>query len=353
MKNYFRKIIFRTKTVETGQNLKYNKICEKCLEWSCAMRFIKDLTEGEKISQVYLCRRKQSALTKAGKPYESLVLQDKTGALDAKIWDPSSMGIDHYDELDYIWVTGEVTSFQGANQLNIKRLRVANEGEYMPADYLPCSKRDMNEMYAELLEIIGTVRAPYMRNLLEGYFGDESFAGRFKFHSAAKSVHHGFVGGLLEHTLSVTKHCIFFSEMYPFLDRDLLVTAAILHDVGKLDELSPFPQNDYTDEGQLLGHIMIGARMVAASMDDIPDFPAIKKRELLHCILSHHGELEFGSPKKPAIAEAVALSFADNLDAKLETMKEALENVAPSDMKWQGYHRLFESNIRRTSPEEY
>jgi 3'-5' exoribonuclease len=120
-----------------------------------------------------------------------------------------------------------------------------------------------------------------------------------------------------------------------------------------LDELSAFPQNDYTDEGQLLGHIMIGARQVEAAMEDIADFPAMKKRELIHCILAHHGELEFGSPKKPAIAEAVALSFADNMDAKMETMKEALQDVASSDMKWQGYNRLFESNIRHTSPEEY
>ena len=129
------------------------------------------------------------------------------------------------------------------------------------------------------------------------------------------------------------------------------MTAAIFHDIGKLNELSPFPQNDYTDEGQLLGHIMIGAQRVQERIVTIPDFPAVRARELVHCILAHHGELEYGSPKKPAIAEAVALSFADNLDAKMETMKEALDNVAMNDVKWQGFNRLFESNIRRTSPE--
>ena len=165
-------------------------------------------------------------------------------------------------------------------------------------------------------------------------------------------MHHGYVGGLLEHTLGVTKNCDFYAQMYPMLNRDLLLTAAIFHDIGKLDEISPFPQNDYTDEGQLLGHIMIGAAKVQERINTIEGFPEVRARELIHCILAHHGELEFGSPKKPAIAEAVALSFADNIDAKMETMKEALGNVAEGDLKWQGFNRLFDSNIRKTSTEE-
>ncbi len=316
------------------------------------MKYIAQLTEGERINEIYLCRKKQSALTKAGKPYESLMLQDKTGTLDAKIWDPGSLGIDDFDELDYIAVTGDVTSFQGAYQLNIKRLRKAQQGEYLPEDYLPCSDKDVDLMYEELLGFIQSVRAPYLRQLLESFFvQEEGFAKNFKFHSAAKSVHHGFVGGLLEHTLGVTKNCDYFAQAYPMLDRDLLITAAIFHDIGKLSELSAFPRNDYTDEGQLLGHIMIGAQMVSDRIRTIAGFPETKARELLHCILSHHGELEFGSPKKPALMEALALSFADNVDAKLETMKEALSGAGPANLQWQGYNRMLESNIRRTSPE--
>lgn len=316
------------------------------------MKYIAQLTEGERINEIYLCRKKQSALTKAGKPYESLMLQDKTGTLDAKIWDPGSLGIDDFDELDYIAVTGDVTSFQGAYQLNIKRLRKAQQGEYLPEDYLPCSDKDVDLMYEELLGFIQSVRAPYLRQLLESFFvQEEGFAKKFKFHSAAKSVHHGFVGGLLEHTLGVTKNCDYFAQVYPMLDRDLLITAAIFHDIGKLSELSAFPRNDYTDEGQLLGHIMIGAQMVSDRIRTIAGFPETKARELLHCILSHHGELEFGSPKKPALMEALALSFADNVDAKLETMKEALSGAGPANLQWQGYNRMLESNIRRTSPE--
>ena len=316
------------------------------------MKYIAQLTEGERINEIYLCRKKQSALTKAGKPYESLMLQDKTGTLDAKIWDPGSLGIDDFDELDYIAVTGDVTSFQGAYQLNIKRLRKAQQGEYLPEDYLPCSDKDVDLMYEELLGFIQSVRAPYLRQLLESFFvQEEGFAKKFKFHSAAKSVHHGFVGGLLEHTLGVTKNCDYFAQAYPMLDRDLLITAAIFHDIGKLSELSAFPRNDYTDEGQLLGHIMIGAQMVSDRIRTIAGFPETKARELLHCILSHHGELEFGSPKKPALMEALALSFADNVDAKMETMKEALPGAGPANLQWQGYNRMLESNIRRTSPE--
>lgn len=313
------------------------------------MKYISELTTGGSVNDIYLCRKKTTALTKAGKEYESLDLQDKTGNCDGKIWEPGSMGIDDYNEMDYVFVTGEVTEFQGKKQINIKRLRKAKDGEYDPADYLPCSEYDADEMYQELMGIINSIKAPYMKTLLMQFFGDAEFEKRFKFHSAAKAVHHGFVGGLLEHTLGVTKNCEFFAEKYPILDRDLLLTAAMFHDVGKLDELSTFPKNDYTDDGQLLGHIMIGAMKIENAASAIEGFPVTKRRELVHCILAHHGELEYGSPKKPALAEAIALSFADNIDAKMETMKEALKGVAVNDMSWQGFNRPLDSNIRRTS----
>ena len=162
-------------------------------------------------------------------------------------------------------------------------------------------------------------------------------------------MHHGFVGGLLQHTLGVAKLCESFAAQYHILNRDLLVTAAVFHDVGKLKELSKFPENDYTDEGQLLGHIIIGTQMLTARIAQIPDFPKKLADELIHCILAHHGELEYGSPKKPALAEAVALSFADNMDAKMEAMEEAFVNIPDGNTDWLGFHRSFESNIRKTS----
>ena len=313
------------------------------------MKFIQPLREGERINEIYLCKFKQAALTKSGKPYDNVILQDKTGTLDAKIWDPGSVGIDEFDAMDYVAVTGDVTSFQGNLQLSIKRVRKVGEGEYEPENYLPVTDKDIDEMYKEMMGYINSIKNPYLSKLLHMFFDDEAFAKAFKFHSAAKSVHHGFVGGLLEHTVSVTRNCNYFAENYPFLNRDLLLTAAMFHDIGKLKELSTFPENDYTDAGQLLGHIMIGAEWIGDKIREIDGFPVVLANELKHCILAHHGELEYGSPKKPALVEALALSFADNLDAKMETVREILAGVPENNLQWQGFNRLLDSNIRRTS----
>ena len=316
------------------------------------MKYIETLHEGERLSGIYLCKYRQSAMTKNGKSYENVILQDKTGVIDAKIWDPNSQGIEDFDMLDYIDVVGDVTSFQGALQVSIKRVRKAREGEYIEEDYLPVSERNIDEMYEELLTYVHKIENPYLKQLTDSYFVEnKAFIKAFKGHSAAKSVHHGFVGGLLEHTLSVTKNCDYFAATYPILNRDLIVSAAIFHDIGKLEELSTFPENDYTDEGQLLGHIMIGAEMVGERIRTIPGFPKGTANELKHCILAHHGELEYGSPKKPALAEALALSFADNIDAKMETIREIFASVPENNLEWQGYNRLLESNIRRSGRE--
>ena len=313
------------------------------------MKFINELREGEKISGIYLCKHKQAAVTKNGKPYENLILQDKTGTIDGKIWEPNSLGIDEFDPLDYIDVVGDVTSFQGSLQVSIKRARKAGEGEYDPRNYLPVSDKNVDTMYQELLGCAAQVKNPYLHRLLMSFFEeDEEFVRAFKGNSAAKTVHHGFIGGLLEHTLSVTKLCQYYCKTYPILNQDLLLTSAMLHDIGKTKELSPFPKNDYTDDGQLLGHIMIGAEMVHDKAREIPGFPEKLESEVKHCILAHHGELEYGSPKKPALAEAVALNLADNTDAKMETLTEIF-NGAGEQKDWLGYNRFFESNLRKSS----
>ncbi|MCI5648038.1 MAG: 3'-5' exoribonuclease YhaM family protein [Fusicatenibacter sp.] len=312
------------------------------------MKYINELHEGNRMSGIYLCKQRQSAVTKNGKPYDNVILQDRTGTIDAKIWDPNSQGIAEFDALDYVDIVGDVNSFNGALQVSIKRARKAGEGEYNPADYLPTSRYDIETMYQELLSWISTVTNPYLKTLLQYYFiQDQGTVKKFKISSAAKNVHHGFVGGLLEHTLSVTRFCDYLAKSYAILNRDLLLSAAMLHDIGKTKELSAFPQNDYTDDGQLLGHIMIGAEMVHDAAAKIPNFPVKLENELKHCILAHHGELEYGSPKKPALSEAVALNLADNADAKMETLTELFES-APQGAEWLGYNRFFESNIRRT-----
>ena len=314
------------------------------------MKYIKDYKEGDRVYDIYLCKHKTSAVTKNGKAYDSVILQDKTGTVDAKVWDPNSAGIEDFDTLDYIEVYGDVTSFQGAMQVNVKRIRKCREGEYDPADYLPVSPFPIDGMMQELLALIDSVQNAYLKKLLQMFFvEDEEFIKRFRQSSAAKTVHHGFVGGLLQHTLSVTKLCDYYCTQYPVLNRDLLLTAAICHDIGKTKELSLFPENDYTDDGQFLGHIVIGSEMVSEKIRQIQGFPPVLANELKHCILSHHGEMEFGSPKKPAIVEAVALTFADNTDAKMETFTELLENSKESG--WLGFNRLFESNVAWTKME--
>ena len=311
------------------------------------MKYIATMRESERINDVYLCRQKKQALTKAGKPYLTLLLQDKTGSVDAKIWDVSSAGIEEFEALDYVNIVADVTMYQGMLQLNVKRARKCRDGEYDPADYLPESEQDENTMYRKILDYCGSVENQYLKQLLLHFFEDADFKKKFCFHSAAKSVHHGFVGGLLEHTLSVTDNCDFYAKHYPLLNRDLLITAALFHDIGKLKELSTFPENDYTDAGQLVGHIVLGAQMVGEAIAGVEDFPENLKNELIHCILAHHGELEYGSPKKPELAEAVALSFADNLDAKMETLKELFETPATNN-KWYGFNNLMGTYIRKT-----
>ena len=312
------------------------------------MKFIETFREGMHVSDVYLCKTKQIALTKNGKEYGSLNLQDKTGTVDAKIWELNSPGINEFSAMDYVFVDADVTVFQGQFQLNVKRIRRADENEYRPSDYLPVTAKDVKTMHHELVQYITTIRNENLRKLAAGFFmNDAVFIKEFCAHSAAKSVHHSFVGGLLEHTLSVVKMCDYFCKQYPALNRDLLLTAAMFHDIGKTKELSSFPENDYTYEGQLVGHIIIGAQMVTEQIRTIPGFPKKLENELIHCILAHHGELEYGSPKKPALIEALALNLADNADAKLETMSEILKG-AGDNMGWLGYNRFMESNVRRT-----
>lgn len=314
------------------------------------MKFINEYKEGERMGDIYLIKQKTPATTKAGKAYENIILQDKTGTMDGKIWDLSSAGIEDFDAYDYVHITGDINSFQGSLQVNIKRAHKAAAGEYTPGDYLPVSRRDNDEMHKELMDFIDSVKEPHLSRLLTVIFKEnEKLSKGFRYSSAAKSVHHAFMGGLMEHSLSVANLCDYYCKSYgQILNRDLLITAALCHDIGKVKELSAFPQNDYTDDGQLLGHIIMGSEIIARVASKIEGFPPALLRQLQHCILAHHGELEFGSPKKPAIIEALALSFADNTDAKIETFREILENNNTLD-DWMGYNRLFESALRKTT----
>jgi 3'-5' exoribonuclease len=311
------------------------------------MVYINQFKENDQVQEYYLCSKKQMLKTRAGKTYISVTLQDKTGVADGKVWDLNS-GIEEFAVGDYIKIDALIINFQGSMQLNIRRIRKANEGEYDPAEYIPCSEFDIDEMYTELLGYIQEMEQPYLKKLAESLFvKDGGFKKAFKAHTAAKTVHHNYFGGLLEHTLGIIRICKFMADNYPILDRDILYSGALYHDMGKLKELSSFPIIEYTDEGQLIGHIIIGIEWLTSKINLIDGFPETLANLVKHMILAHHGELEYGSPKKPELIEAVVLHYADNMDAKVKSFSAIISNNQEAD-DWLGFQRIFDTNLRRT-----
>lgn len=314
------------------------------------MKYINELREGENIIEHYLCKSRQSMKSRNGKTYLSLKLQDKTGIVDAKVWELNNE-IQSFQENDFIKVDAFVTTFNNELQLNVKRIRRSREGEYDPADYIPSTEKNIEEMYRQLMAYIKTIKSPYIKKLLEEIFLRHPIISKeFKYHSAAKAMHHSYRGGLVEHTLSVTQLCEFLAPRYRFVDRDILIASAMLHDVGKVMELSDFPTNDYTDDGQLLGHLIIGAELIGDTAAKIEGFPKRLETLLKHCMISHHGEFEYGSPKLPSTIEAFLLHCADNLDAKTNMIEDMLA-ADNTPGHWVGYHRMLQRNLCRSDYE--
>ena len=311
------------------------------------MKYINELHEGENIIEHYLCKSRQTMKSRNGKNYLSLKLQDKTGMVDAKVWDLNN-DIQSFQENDFIKVDAFVTTFNNELQLNVKRIRRSREGEYDPADFVPSTDKNIDEMYDQLIGYIKTMKNPYLKKLLEEIFLRHPVISKeFKYHSAAKAMHHSFRGGLVEHTLSVTQLCDFLAPRYNYVNRDILVASAMLHDVGKVLELSDFPTNDYTDDGQLLGHLILGSELIRDAAAKIDGFPKRLESLMKHCMLSHHGEYEYGSPKLPSTPEAFLLHCADNLDAKTKMIEEALA-ADSTQGHWAGYNRMLQRNLSRS-----
>lgn len=311
------------------------------------MKYINELREGENIIEHYLCKSRQTMKSRNGKNYLSLKLQDKTGMVDAKVWDLNN-DIQSFQENDFIKVDAFVTTFNNELQLNVKRIRRSREGEYDPADFVPSTDKNIDEMYDQLMGYIKTMKNPYLKKLLEEIFLRHPVISKeFKYHSAAKAMHHSFRGGLVEHTLSVTQLCDFLAPRYNYVNRDILVASAMLHDVGKVLELSDFPTNDYTDDGQLLGHLILGSELIRDAAAKIDGFPKRLESLMKHCMLSHHGEYEYGSPKLPSTPEAFLLHCADNLDAKTKMIEEALDSDSTQG-HWAGYNRMLQRNLSRS-----
>ena len=292
----------------------------------------------------YFCKDKQKMVTKAGKNYFNVTLQDKTGTLNAKIWDLTAQ-ISDFNKNQIVKIDAQISSYQGDLQANIYRIRPSYENEYVLSDYIRQTDKNVEELYNGLLRRIREVHDPKLRQLLESFFVDDpKFVKKFKEHPAAKSVHHNYLGGLIEHVSSVVENAVYMADAYPGVDRDLVITGAMLHDIGKMQELTEMPTAEYTDAGQLLGHIMLGYQMVSERMQRLGAFPKMQQEMLLHIILSHHGELEFGSPKVPVTREAMIVHFADNIDAKLKVMETFVEED-PSDTHWTAYNRFLNRTL--------
>lgn len=311
------------------------------------MRYIKEIREGENVVEHFLCKSKQQLKSRAGKNYLSLKLRDKTGSVDAKVWEMNN-DIKSFEENEYIKIDAIAIMYQNEIQLNVRKLRRSEEGEYDPVDYIPSSEKNIDQMEKELLSYIDTIDNLFVKRLLiEIFVNNKEINKKLKTHSAAKSIHHGYMGGFVEHTLSVTQICDFMSSRYKYIDRDILIASAMLHDIGKLEELSDFPINDYTDDGQLLGHIYIGAELVGKSIAKINGFPKQLESLIKHCILSHHGEYEYGSPELPKIIEAFILHCADNMDAKTKAIEELIDSDSTLG-NWVGYQKMLQRNIRKS-----
>lgn len=311
------------------------------------MRYIEDFREDDHISDTYLCKQRQSLKSKAGKTYLSLRLQDKTGQIDAKVWDLNN-NIQNFKENDYIKIEGDIVTYQNTLQIKVTKIRCSQEGEYDKMNYIPTTDKDIEAMYAQIIEYINSISSPYIKQLLQNIFiKNTEIASLFKGHSAGKSLHHNYMGGLIEHTLSVVSICDFMSTKYKHTNRDILVASAMLHDIGKVYELSEFPDNNYTDQGQLIGHIVIGTELITSEFDNIPNFPERARDLIKHCILSHHGEFQFGSPVTPKIIEAFILHCADNMDAKAKIFEDMVSKDNTQGT-WVGYNKMLTRHISRS-----
>jgi 3'-5' exoribonuclease len=277
--------------------------------------------------------------------YLNATLADRTGEILARVWDNAEELAPILAPGNIVRVRGRVDEYQGKPQLIVEEAETCRSSRVELADYIPASKRDPLEMMEELDAAIGEVANPHLRALLDAFFEDAEFRTRFARAAGAKSLHHAFLSGLLEHTVSVLRILLALNESHPQLDRDLLITGALLHDIGKIEELDTTTVIEYTDSGRLLGHTVMTDRMVCARISRIDGFPQQLADLLMHMLLSHHGQKEYGAPIVPMTAEACALHYADNLDAHVQHFSHVVEEGAGSGNRWSDYQRLFDRYI--------
>jgi len=298
--------------------------------------FVTDLNSEQSITTFFLVREKEIRNTREGKPYLRLELGDRSGTIEARMWEQFDVAVKDIGRDDFVKVSARVEIYRNKPQLALQQLRLAKPEEVDLADFLPHTKEDVGKLYAQLLEYAGSIGNPWLKKLVTGLISDPGIAAKYKRAPAAKVMHHAYLGGLLEHVIGLCGLAKQIAAHYPELNVDLLLTAAILHDVGKLEELCYERAIGYTVEGQLLGHIMMEFETVSKAMDAIDGFPANLKTVVQHLLISHHGQYEFGSPKLPVIREAMAFHYMDDLDSKLAAVRAALA-VDSGEPEWSAY----------------
>jgi 3'-5' exoribonuclease len=304
--------------------------------------FVTDIRERDQVESLFLVRDKITAMAKNGKPYLTLKLMDKTGELEGRLWDRVDELSARFERDDFILVRGKASSYLGKMQLIIQELEKIEEQQVALGDFLPVADDAPEILQQRLLQLLETLANPHLRQLMQAFVADPEFLDKFRTAPAAKSMHHVYLGGLLEHSLAIAALVDDVAARYPELDRDLLIVGALLHDVGKVEELTYQRSFDYSDSGKLLGHITLGVEMVDGKLRQLADFPKPLAVHLKHLLLSHHGQYEYGSPKRPKTLEAVVLSYLDDLDSKINGIRCHIARDTQTESAWTSYHRLYD-----------
>lgn len=313
---------------------------------SMKKQFITELKAGDGVDDIFVLTRKNIAHKKDGNPYLNVVLGDKSGQLKGVAWDQVEKIAAAASAGDLVRVEGGVNEYRNELQLVVKEMAFQPNDSADPADFLPASKRNVNIMFERLTGLTRSLKTVYLRELFEIFWMDADFVNRFKSSPAAKKMHHAYVGGLLEHTLSMALLTDRIAGHYSGIDMEMVMAGVILHDIGKTKELSCGYKFDYSDEGRLLSHIILGLQMLDEKLKQIPDFPEEKAILLKHMIISHHGSREFGSPEPPKTLEAILLNYIDEMDSKINSIRDYIAKEDTNE-SWTGYHRLLERHFYR------
>jgi 3'-5' exoribonuclease len=312
--------------------------------------FVADIRENQPVDGVFLVTAKNHGVTKGGNGYLTVKLADKSGEIEGRIWERAEALGRAFEKNDFVRVRGQATLYQGKLQLRVQDISFVDGDSVAAEDFLPKSPYDTDAMAQELMAILRSMKNPHLRALAEAFFADAAFMDLFKRAPAGKTIHHPYLGGLLEHTLSLLKLILKVVESYRGIDVDLLLTGGFLHDIGKVYEFSFDRAVEYTDRGQLLGHLVMEVELVGEKIKTIPDFPEQLAVLVKHLIVSHHGSLEFGSPRLPQTLEAVILHYLDDLDGKIQSIQSLMEKEP--EARWTSYHRAYGRNFYRGKPDE-